>query len=219
MLSVVIPALNAATTLPAALAALDGAADEVIVADAGSTDGTVALARRLGARVVILQGGHGARLAAGCAAATGDWLLLLRADTRLAIGWEAAAARVMAGSPHRAAYFRFALEAGEPRARRLERFLAWRSTRFGLPAAEQGLLISRALLDDVGGVRPMPVLTELDLARRLGRQRLAGLPVLATTSAVTWRRDGSWRRGIRELGCLAMHCLRLPPATIARLHG
>ena len=91
--------------------------------------------------------------------------------------------------------------------------------RFGLPAAEQGLLLARALLDEVGGVRPLPVLAELDLARRLGRQRLAGLATPATTTAVRWRRDGTWRRGIRELGCLAMHCLRLPPATIARLHG
>lgn len=219
MLSIVIPTLNAATTLPAVIAALDDAADEVIVADGGSRDGTVAMARALGARVVMAGGGRGARLEQGCAAATGDWLLLLDPGTRLAPGWVAAASRVMGGTPDCAAYFRFALEAGEPQARRLERVVAWRSAKLGLPSAEQGLLISRALFDSVGGVRPAMAMAELDLAWRLGARRLAGLQVRAITCAMAWRREGWWRRGARDLGCLALYFLGLPPKVITRMHG
>jgi glycosyltransferase involved in cell wall biosynthesis len=219
MLSIVIATHNAATTLPAAIAALDGAADEVIVVDGGSDDGTVAMARAMGARVFRASGGHGASLAEGCAAASGDWLLLLRADTRLAPGWFAAAARVMAGSPDRAAYFRFALEAGEAQARRMERVVGWSSHHLGLPSAEQGILISRTLLDAVGGVRPLPVMAELDLARRVGARRLSGLQVPAVRCAAAWRREGWWRRGARDLGCLALCFLGLPTTMIAKLHG
>lgn len=219
MLSVVIATRNSATTLPAAIAALEGEADEVIVVDGGSDDGTVALARSIGARVLRASGGHGASLAEGCAAASGDWLLLLRADTRLAPGWFAAAARVMAGTPERAAYFRFALEAGEAQARRMERMIGWTSHHLGLPSAGQGILISRQLFDSVGGLRPLPAMAELDLARRIGARRLAGLQIRAVSCAADWRREGWWRHGLRDLGCLALCFLGLPTRMIARMHG
>ena len=67
-LAVVIPTLDAAATLAATLAALaEGAAllHEIVVADGGSDDATVALAGRAGARVVAARPGRGRQLAAG----------------------------------------------------------------------------------------------------------------------------------------------------------
>ena len=63
-LSVVIPALNAAATLSATLASLDGA-DELIVSDGGSSDGTRDIASSFGAKVVTSLSGRGRQLAAG----------------------------------------------------------------------------------------------------------------------------------------------------------
>ena len=81
-LTVIIPALNEAHTLPGLLAALhaqDRPPDEIIVADAGSTDGTPALALAAGARVV--PGGRpGPGRNAGARAATGDLFLFLDSD-------------------------------------------------------------------------------------------------------------------------------------------
>ena len=76
--------------------AIDNAVDvpgtDIIIADGGSTDGTKALAERLSVRVIIAARGRGPQLAEGAAAAAGDWLLFLHADTRLAMGWMAALA-------------------------------------------------------------------------------------------------------------------------------
>jgi rSAM/selenodomain-associated transferase 2 len=213
MLSVVIPTLNAVATLAATLASV-AAADEVVVADGGSSDGTQALATTRGARLLQAPRGRGAQLAAGVAAASGEWLLLLHADTRLAPGWRKAAV-----PPDRAGYFRFALDSDDPRARRLERLVAWRCRVLALPYGDQGLLIHRDLLHAVGGVRPLPLMEDVELVRRLGRKRLVALDTTAVTSADKWHRQGWYRRSLRNLACLALYFAGTPPRLIARLYG
>ena len=147
-----------------------------------------------------------------------DWLLLLHADTRLGPGWPAAATAICATTRDRAAYFRFALDSDDPRARRLERLVAWRCRALALPYGDQGLLIHRDLLRAVGGIRPLPLMEDVDLVRRLGRHRLVGLDVAAITSAAKWQRDGWYRRSPRNLLCLALYFAGVPPRLIARLY-
>jgi rSAM/selenodomain-associated transferase 2 len=218
MLTVIVPALNAAGGLAATLAGVAGGAGEVIVVDGGSDDATVCLARSLGARVIIAPRGRGTQLAAGIAAATGDWLLLLHADTVLAPGWAAAAQTAMA-MHGRAAFFRFALASSDRRARWLERLVAWRCRWLALPYGDQGLLLSRALLDAVGGMRPLPLMEDIDLVRRLGRRRLLALDVAAVTSAERWERDGWVWRSARNMLCLALYLCGLPLGLIVRLYA
>lgn len=216
-LSVVIPTLNAAATLPSSLASLAEAEDgiEVIVADGGSTDGTAALAPY----VVEAPRGRGSQLAAGAAAAGGSWLLFLHADTRLGPGWWAEATAHMDGFPGHAAAFRLAFDDPAPQARRIERLAAWRCQTFALPYGDQGLLVSRRLYDAVGGFRPLPLMEDVDLVRRLGRRRLRLLSTCAITSAERYRRDGWLARPARNLTCLGLWWLGVPAATVVGLYG
>jgi rSAM/selenodomain-associated transferase 2 len=217
VLSVVIPALNAAHCLAGTLRSV-AAADEVVVADGGSTDDTRQIAAQAGARVIAAPRGRGPQLCGGVAAARGDWLLLLHADTRAGDGWLAATAAHM-GDASRAGYFRLVLDSADPRARRLEHCVAWRSRVLGLPYGDQGLLIARCLLDRCGGVAPLPLMEDVDLVRRIGRSRLVALDAVAVTSAARWERDGWVRRSARNLTCLGLWYAGLPPGVIARLYG
>jgi len=216
-LSAIIPALNAAYSLPATLASLAGVTD-VVVVDGGSGDGTPDLAASHGARVIAAPSGRGTQLAAGVAAAQHAWLLLLHADTRLGSGWQAAAGAHIARFPDRAGYFRFALDCSDPHARRLERLVAGRCRVFALPYGDQGLLIHHDLLRAVGGIRPLPLMEDVDLVRRLGRGRLNALDAAAETSAERWLRDGWLRRSARNLVCLGLWFAGVPPRQIARLY-
>jgi rSAM/selenodomain-associated transferase 2 len=213
LLSVVIPTLNASATLAATLGSVADA-DEVVVVDGGSSDGTQALATSLGARVVVAGRGRGRQLAQGVSVASGEWLLLLHGDTRLAPGW-----RQTIPPDNCAGYFRFTLDSDDPRARRLERLVAVRCRLFALPYGDQGLLIHRDLLRQVGGIKALPLMEDVDLVRRLGRRRLIPLEVPAMTSAEKWQREGWYRRSLRNLGCLTLYFAGVPPRTIARLYG
>jgi rSAM/selenodomain-associated transferase 2 len=209
----VIPTLNAANTLPATLAALGDVA-EIIVVDGGSTDASVAFAATCGARVITAPRGRGSQIAAGVATACHPWLLLLHADTRLSPGWQQAVHR----SAAQAGYFRFALDSDDPRARRLERLVAWRCRTFGLPYGDQGLLIHRDLLQAVGGIKPMPLMEDVDLIRRIGKRRLVPLHADAVTSARRWEQAGYIRRSARNLLCLSLWFAGMPPAVIRRIY-
>lgn len=218
-LTVIIPTLNAGRTLAAALASVAGVL-EIIVADGGSDDETLAIAGSVDARIVTSAPGRGRQLSFGANDATGDWLLFLHADTALAAGWRRAAADHMGtpASSERAAYFRFSLDDLGWQARILEVLVAIRCAVFGLPYGDQGLLISRRLFNDMGGFRDLPLMEDVDLVRRLGRRRLAPLAVAARTSAERWRRDGWATRSLRNLFCLTLYFVGVAPARIARLY-
>ncbi len=222
-LGVIIPALDAAATLPATLAALTAEArlGEILVVDGGSADATAPIAAAGGARVLRAPRGRGTQIAAGVAASAAPWLLILHADTVLAPGWADIVARFIAapGNRDRAGFFRFTLASPLPAARRLERAVAWRCRTLALPYGDQGLLIARDCLSAIGGVRPLPLMEDVDLIRRLGRARLVALDHAATTAATRFERDGWRRRSAMNITCLMLYHLGLPPRLIARLYG
>ena len=218
MLSVLIPALNAGAVLGECIASLAGA-DEIVVVDGGSTDDTVAVGAQAGAAIVHAPRGRGLQLHAGAAAARGDWLLFLHADTRLGRGWREAVAQHVTAHGHRAACFRFRLDDPAWQARLLERAVALRVRCLALPYGDQGLLVARALYEAVGGYRALPLMEDVDLIRRIGRRRVRVLEVAAVTSAERWRRDGWLRRSARNLSCLTLYGLGVSPERIARLYA
>jgi rSAM/selenodomain-associated transferase 2 len=219
-LSVVIPTLNAASTLEATLVALSpGALAQIVVSDGGSSDATAAIARVASVQFVEGPSGRGGQLQRGAAAANGDWLLFLHADTRLDSEWWSVVSTHMATHPQSAAYFQFALDDPSTAAKQLERIVAWRCRTFSLPYGDQGLLISRALYNAVGGYRDMPLMEDVDLVRRIGAKRLCALSCRAVTSAAKFQRSGYRARSVRNVFCLGLYFLGLPPKLIKRVYG
>jgi rSAM/selenodomain-associated transferase 2 len=229
MVSVVIPALNSETTLPATLtalvpAALEGLVREVIVVDGGSTDRTREIADHAGAEVLTAPPNRGAQLRAGANAARHSWLLFLNADTVLDAGWEREAAHFMervdrGASRHSAAAFRFALDDDGLAPRLLEGFVRLRCTLLRLPYGEQGLLISRRGYDKAGGHRPLPLTEDVDFVRRLGMRRVKLLRPRAVSSAARYRREGYIRHTFDNQRQRLLYALRLAPARTSQAHG
>lgn len=213
-ISAIVPALNAAEHLPACLAALAGA-DEIIVVDGASSDATPAIARQCGARLIEAPRGRGAQLAAGAEEAGGDALLFVHADTRLAPGW-AGLARGHVAANGRPACFRLRLDDPAWQARVVEHGVALRTRLLGLPYGDQGLLIRRDLYLRSGGFRPLALMEDVDILRRIARPVM--LDAAAVTSAERWRRDGWASRSLRNLGCLLLWRAGVSPDRLAALY-
>jgi len=217
-LSVVIPTLNAedglARSLPALAEGLTaGLIRELVISDGGSDDATLEIAREAGAVIVRGSASRGGQLGRGAAVARGQWLLFLHADTVLPEGWPDCVIRHMQGG--RPAHFRLRFDRGGPAARAVASWANLRSRWLRLPYGDQGLLISRAEYDRVGGYPEIPLMEDVVIARALGR-RLTVLPMAATTSADKYLRDGWLRRGLRNLSLLVRYLCGADPARLAR---
>ena len=229
MISVVIPTLNSQAVLPATLAALvpaaiEGVVRDVVVVDGGSTDATDKVADAAGAVFLRATKGRGAQLAAGAKAAKGDWLLFLHADTVLQDDWFKEAAQFMQRAAQhdaqpQAGAFRFALDDDGVMPRLLEFAVHMRCQLFCAPYGDQGLLISRQVYEQSGGFRALPLMEDIDLVRRLGCRQLKMLRSEARTSAARYRQDGYLRRSSRNLLCLTLYYLRVPPRYLVRIYG
>lgn len=228
MVSVIIPTLNAGPTLAATLGALipavvDGTVREVIVADGGSNDSTLAIAEDSGCRIVRGDAGRGTQLAAGAAAARHDWLLFLHADTRLETDWhretEAFIQSVETGArSDTAAAFRFALDASGLRPRVIEAGVSLRCRLCAMPYGDQGLLISRQLYDEIDGFKQIPLFEDVDIVRRIGRRRIALLRSNATTSAARYS-DGYAARVMRNCRCVLLYYLGASPQRLEKIYN
>jgi hypothetical protein len=163
--------------------------------------------------------GRGQQLAAGARAAHGDWFLFLHADTVLTPGWAEVIRSHIANGPQRAGYFALRFDAPGPMARLVAAWANLRSALFALPYGDQGLLVSRLLYRQTGGYRPIPLMEDVALVRRIGRWRLARLGAVAVTSASRYGGDGWLRRGWRNLTTLALYFLGVAPERLARRYA
>ncbi len=216
-ISVVIPSLDAQAALAGCAASLmegveAGLIRELIVSDGGSSDDTQRIADEIGAIWVSGPASRGGQLMRGCAAAKGEWLLILHADTQLQSGWSDVLAAHMSAA--QAGYFRLAFATGGLPARIVAGWANLRSLLFSLPYGDQGLLIPAALYREVGGFQDIPLMEDVAMARAL-RGRLKILDAVAVTSAEKYERSGWLRRGARNLWTLLRYFSGVPVARLA----
>jgi rSAM/selenodomain-associated transferase 2 len=191
---------------------------EIILVDGGDAADLERLVQtRHDTRLYRTQPGRGRQMNAGAAAAGGEWLLFLHADSQLPAGWLEAfhdLEKNIAGG-----WFRFALDDAAWQARIIERGVAWRVRQLKLPYGDQGLFVRRRVFESLGGFRELPLFEDVDLVRRLVRTGVVTeLPLPLLTSSRRWRRDGWVRRSLRNGVLISLYWVGVPPAWLAHLY-
>ncbi len=196
-LSVVIPALNEAAGMAAALQALApllARGAQLLVADGGSQDDTVALALAGGAQVINAPRGRALQMNAGAHQAGGDLLLFLHADTQLPPDADRLIAQALAAGPCVWGRFDVRIE-GHPRMLRvIAAFMNRRSRWSGIATGDQALFMTRAAFDAVDGFPAQPLMEDIEMSKRLLKlSRPACLRARVVTSGRRWETRGVWR--------------------------
>ena len=224
LLSIVVPTLNEEGTLPRLLedlAPLLARGDvELVVGDGGSTDETLTVVQHAGARLVTTTPGRGAQLRAAITEARGEYLWILHADVRVPAATRDGFAQLATDRVRYPCACRLVIDDASWSLRVIAAGANLRSRWLSLPYGDQGLLISRAQLDAVGGYEDIPLMEDVALALRLRRvspiRLLRELPV--RVSARRWQRDGPWRRSARNLVLLARYLAGADPRGLARAY-
>lgn len=222
-ISVIIPVKDAARDLPACLAHLmdgleAGLIREVIVSGVPSNDPCREIAEAAGATWIEGEAGRGQQLKHGADNARGDWFLFLHVDTWLEEGWTEHVRDHLEVHSGKAGAFCLAFRSRTWRAGWVAALANLRARVFGLPYGDQGLLISRALYDEIGGYEPIPLMEDVSIARRLGRRRLTLIPSRARTSGARQMRDGWITRSLKNVWLVTRYYFGADPEHLAKAY-
>ncbi|MCU0547634.1 MAG: TIGR04283 family arsenosugar biosynthesis glycosyltransferase [Oscillatoriaceae cyanobacterium Prado104] len=216
-ISIIIPALNEAPRIAQTINTAQNAQNvEIIVADGGSKDGTTEIAKSLGVLVISTNPGRAVQMNAGAAAATGDILLFLHADTQLPDGFDTCA-RLALAKPHTAAgAFELAIADRRLSLRVIEIGVNWRSRFWQMPYGDQAIFLPAATFAKIGGFPNLPLMEDFEFVRRLQRFgciEIVSQPVL--TSARRWQQLGVIKTTAINQIVIIAYFLGVPPDRLA----
>jgi rSAM/selenodomain-associated transferase 2 len=222
-LSVIIPCFNEAQSIRGTLEALSplrAQGAEVIVADGGSTDGTAELAAGLADRVIASARGRGAQMNAGAAAAHGEALLFLHADTRLPPDADRLLLDGLAQTGHVWGRFDVTIAGNAPLLPWVASLMNLRSRLTGIATGDQALFMTREAFAEAGGFPDIALMEDIAMSRRLKRlSRPLCLRARVVTSGRRWDQRGALRTILLMWRLRLAYFLGASPDALARRYG
>jgi rSAM/selenodomain-associated transferase 2 len=222
-LSIIVPTLNEADHIESFLLGLtelrqEGA--EIILADGGSCDGTPELVN-ISTKILHAPRGRARQMNAGAAAARGEWLLFLHADTRLPPAVEVVLKAAMDNARVDWGFFPVRLTGGASLLRWVERGINWRSRWSQIATGDQAILVRKSSFEALGGFADIPLMEDIEFCKRIKRQQ-GVRPVIfeqpVTTSSRRWEDKGILRTIISMWALRAAYACGASPEWLVKFY-
>lgn len=224
VLSIIIPVLNEEKNINSTLSALcslDGFDfAEVIVSDGDPEGSTLSVIVHDHVHKVLSTKGRGIQMTTGAKHAQGNIFLFLHADTRLPEN----ALRLILNLHHdrnlAGGAFDLGIDAPGLAFRIIEKAASFRSRFTRMPYGDQALFITRKWYYKIGGFKPLPIMEDIDMMRRLkhhgGRIRI--FPDRVSTSARRWHDEGLWACTLRNWFLLLSYLIGINPKKLSKYY-
>ena len=221
-LTAIVPMLNEERAIAATLEALRAGAPEaeIIVVDGGSEDRGVALARPRCDRLMVAPRGRARQMNAGAAAAAGDALVFVHADTIVGRGFAGEITAALADTRVVGGRFDIAFDQYGGGLRIVAAMINLRSRAMRSATGDQAIFVRREAFAQIGGFAPIELCEDVDFVRRLNRLgRFACPRARVETSSRRWRREGVVRTILRMWAIKALFLAGASPARLKRHYG
>ena len=172
VITVIIPTLNESQYLPGTLRALRANASphEVLVADGGSDDDTVQIAKEAETKVICARPGRAQQMNIAAHEAKGEVFLFLHADTQVGSSSLTQIVTALENASIVGGGFARQFETPSLFLKLTCALTTWRCRALGWFLGDQAIFVRRQLFESLGGFKPMRLCEDLDFARRLKRK-------------------------------------------------
>lgn len=218
--AVVVPLLNEAALLPSMMKTWENlGANELLIVDGGSNDGSRELLDQSGLRWMRSEAGRARQMNVGAAASSSDILLFLHADTQLPPHALQAARDAFHRAETVAGRFDVRIEGGHPMLRIVERAMCWRSRLTGISTGDQAIFVCREVFERIGGFPDQPLMEDIELSKRLKREgSIACLPLQVRTSGRRWESRGMFATILLMWWLRLLYWLGVSPERLVRMY-
>lgn len=227
--TVIIPTLNEAGVIEATLRlTVRLGFGDIIVVDGGSTDETTAIVRSAAAgtpnpgsiRLISAPPGRAKQLNAGAAAATGDVLLFLHADSHLPPGAGQLVQQALADPAVIGGRFDVRFDRPALSGRVISGLMNVRSRLTCISTGDQAMFVRRPTFEGLGGFSDIPIMEDIDLSVRMKRAgRIAAISERVTTSFRRWERQGPMRTILLMWRLRFLYWIGVSPHRLAKFYA
>ncbi|GCL36965.1 glycosyl transferase family protein [Sphaerospermopsis reniformis] len=220
-ISIIIPTLNEANNIKAAITSTQSSTNvEVIVVDGGSNDGTPTIAQFLGATVISSAPGRAIQMNTGAAIASGEILLFLHADTLLPQGFDTMIRTALQQPGIIAGAFALRIDAPHWGLRLVEWGVKLRSHFYQLPYGDQAIFLTKIAFAEVGNFPQIPIMEDFELItclKRISKVQIIDVPVI--TSPRRWLKKGIFKTTLLNQIIVLAYLLGVSPERIRKWYN
>jgi rSAM/selenodomain-associated transferase 2 len=193
---------------------------EIIVVDGSQTQDTLGVITDKTIKKYSCEKGRGRQMNRGAAHATGDILVFLHADTRLPSNALGVISDVLQDQRYAGGAFSLEIDSERFLLRMTAYFSTLRSRITRAPYGDQVIFLRKPVFDAVGGYRELPIMEDVELMRRIHKQKekIIILSSTAVTSDRRWKQEGLFYTALRDTFIIFLYWCGVPAEKLAKFY-